>query len=565
MSSSSLCGPCSHANRRKHAQKWCTDCEEGFCADCEQIHRSMMLTTDHTLVSTNVVHETENVAVIMNCDIHGKKFDLYCKTHDVAICVACIQSKHKHCSDAVISLDEAAKNSKTSTALDDMVDSINVALDSMKNIINNRNVAMQNIAVQEQTIRKSIGEMRANLNKHLDDIEKKLLDELSELYTNCKSKYGKVLKTFNKTANEIKLLQEQASQLKCVGSDLQVFLGTRQITKLINVEVQSVKSGTSAMQDYTIGIEMHPVITSLLEGIDNFGKIKVEEKNFSLPFKEAKIVQAQIVHTPVRLLFDSTGIRLRKKFKIKETKDETKVYGCVILPNSHILVAIYSEDKVIMEYSDDGRHIRDISVSDKPYDLAVIDSYLIAVSYDDFMEIMNIIDNNAQAKVNFGSPCWGISYQNRKIYIKVDEEGIVELDLLGNRLRTIGGKFAEAGWIFHITTTKDRIYCTDFEKDAVYCCCMTGEDIWTFTDESLSNARGISADGDENVFVVGRESNSLMMIQHDGKVVKTLLTESDCLNDPVGVHYNKDKQLLLICNQYTGEVFLYSVTKESYI
>ncbi|VDI09069.1 Hypothetical predicted protein [Mytilus galloprovincialis] len=243
---------------------------------------------------------------------------------------------------------------------------------------------------------------------------------------------------------------------------------------------------------------------------------------------------------PVRLLFDSTGIRLRKKFKIKETEDEIKIYGCEILPNSHILIAIFSEDKVIMEYSDDGRHIRDILVSDKPYDLAVIDSNIIAFSYDDFMEIINITDNNVHAKVTFDSPCWGISYQNRKIYIKVDNEGTVELDVSGNRLRTIGGKFAEAGWIFHITTTKNRIYCTDFGKEAVYCCSMTGEDIWTFSDQSLVNARGISADTDEDGFVVGRETNGLIMIQHDGKVSKTLLTEG--LDDPVYVHYNKDKK-----------------------
>ncbi|XP_071172198.1 uncharacterized protein [Mytilus edulis] len=289
---------------------------------------------------------------------------------------------------------------------------------------------------------------------------------------------------------------------------------------------------------------MHPVITSLLEGIDYFGKIKVEEKNSCLFFKEAKVSQAQIAHIPARLLFDSTGIRLLKKFKIKETKDEMKIYSCEILPNSHILVAIFSEDKV---------NIRNIPVSNKPYDLTVLDSNLIAVSYGDLMEIMNIIDNNVQAKVGFDSPCWGISYQNRKIYIKVDDEGIVELDVSGNRLRTIGGKFAEAGWIFHITTTKNRIYCTDFVEDAVYFCSMTGEDIWTFTEQSLVNARGISADGDQNVFVVGRKTNSLVMIQHDGKVSKTLLT--DCIDDQVSVNYNTDIKLLLICNNILEKYF----------
>ncbi|XP_071172197.1 protein wech-like [Mytilus edulis] len=168
MSSSIICGPCNRVNRNNSAQILCTNCGEGFCADCEQTHRSMLVTADHTLISTNTVHKTENSAVIMICDIHGKTFDQYCKTHDLAISVACLPAKHKHCSGAVISLIEAAKRS---IALDDITDSVNVALDNKNHFIKNRNVAMQNVEVQEQSIQKSIGEMRTNLNKHLDKIE----------------------------------------------------------------------------------------------------------------------------------------------------------------------------------------------------------------------------------------------------------------------------------------------------------------------------------------------------------------------------------------------------------
>ncbi|CAG2228335.1 unnamed protein product [Mytilus edulis] len=167
-------------------------------------------------------------------------------------------------------------------------------------------------------------------------------------------------------------------------------------------------------------------------------------------------------------------------------------------------------DKVIMEYSVDGRHIRDIPVSDKPFDLAIIDSDNIAVSYENNgMEILNINNKMVHAKVTFEYGCFGISYQNGNIYILVCNKGIVEMDVSGKRLRTIGGKYAK-----------------------VYCCSMMGEDIWTFTDQSLVDPRGLSADGDGNVFVVGSDSNNLMMIQHDGKVSKTLLTESDGLNHP---------------------------------
>lgn len=424
--------------------------------------------------------------------------------------------------------------------------------------MNNRNVAMKNLELEEQRVRKSISEMRTNVNKHLDDLEKKMLDELSDQCGNCKSKNGKVQKHLNKSEKEIQLLQEQTSQLKRVGSDLQVFLGTRQINKLILDEVQSVKSMTSAMQDYKIGVEIHQGIVSLLENVDHFGKVKIEENTISLPFKDAKVDQAQIVHAPTGQSFDRTRLQLRQNFKIKQKNNKMNVQGCAILPNSHLLIADYNEDKVIMEYSDDGRHIRDIPVSRKPFDIAIIDNKCIAFSYDDCMEILNFKDNNVHATVNFKWPCMGISYQNGSIYILVLNEGIVKMDISGKQLRTIGGKYAE-DCIDHITTTSDRIYCTNCEKNLVYCCGLTGEDIWTFTDQSLLNTAGITADVDQNVFVVGASSNNLMMIKHDGKVSKILLTESDGLINPRTVHYNRDKKLLLICNRGNTNAFLYRV------
>lgn len=127
----------------------------------------------------------------------------------------------------------------------------------------------------------------------------------------------------------------------------------------------------------------------------------------------------------------------------------------------------------------------------------------------------------------------------------------------GKRLRTICGKYAHDS-IYYIATTHDRIYFTDCYKNLVYCYSITGEYIWTFTDQSLVNARGISADVDNNVFVVGEDSNNLTMIQHDGKISKMLLSKSDGLNQPVSVHYNIDKKLLLVCN-VNGDAFLYSV------
>lgn len=41
MSDLLLCGPCGYADNNINAEKWCTVCEEGLCADCEKVHKSI--------------------------------------------------------------------------------------------------------------------------------------------------------------------------------------------------------------------------------------------------------------------------------------------------------------------------------------------------------------------------------------------------------------------------------------------------------------------------------------------------------------------------------------------
>ncbi|XP_071172329.1 uncharacterized protein [Mytilus edulis] len=558
MSSDILCGPCGRTDKHGNAQEWCYNCMEGVCHDCEQVHRYRNVTRDHKLIPIDDFHEIENDCVNMKCDKHGKVFHLYCKTHDVAICVDCLPSQHKHCNAFVISIHEAAKNAKRSTAFEDLDDSIGNALDAIKHFNNSCNAAGRSIELQEQTVKKSIREMRFKINKKLDEIEKKMLDELSEQYGNCKSKYTEVLNQVNKMDKKIQGLREQTSQLKHIGSNIKVFLRTLQLNKLIQNEVQTVKLVTTTMQEYKFGVEIHPRLISLVNDVDNFGKIKVDEKTMSLPFKDAKVGQAQMVQIAADQSFNRTRLQLRQKFKLNR---KNNVCACTVLQNGQLLIAnvhsyVYSE---IMEYNEDGRHIRDIPVPGKLFDLTVIDNNRIAVTYGNHMMIMDIENNRVDTKITFERRCLGISYENKIIYALVVNEGIVKFDTSGNRLHTADCKFIDPGNVFCITTTKDRIHCTDYYKNEIYCCSMTGKYIWTFTDKFPVDTQGISADSEHNLFVVGRNSNHLIMIKHNGTVSKVLLTESDGLNNPVPVHYNRDNKLLLICNESNEDAFLYSV------
>ncbi|CAC5356792.1 unnamed protein product [Mytilus coruscus] len=148
---------------------------------------------------------------------------MYCKIHAVAVCLGCVPSLHRTCS-GVIPLDKAAENTKHSTALADLEDTLTRTLQNLEQIINDRESAMKNFEDQKQTIKNTINDTQARILKTLDDLEHKLLLELDTKYGNCKSEVNKLLIGMNNSKRDLCCLREQTAQLKSFASDVQFFL-----------------------------------------------------------------------------------------------------------------------------------------------------------------------------------------------------------------------------------------------------------------------------------------------------------------------------------------------------
>ena len=211
-----------------------------------------------------------------------------------------------------------------------------------------------------------------------------------------------------------------------------------------------------------------------------------------------------------------------------------------------------------MEFKDNGEPIRNIPVSSRPFDMAIIDTELIAVSYGrgKSVEIMKLKNYVFTRKMKFSDSCYGISYKDGKLYTVVYNEGIVMKDLTGKTLNTIK---CDVRYVDYVITTKDRIYYTNYNRNTVYCCKMTGDIIWVFTDASVHGPSGLSVDNNLNVFIVGLRSNNLTVIQHDGTKSKQLLNESNGLNRPRVVYFEKNNKVLFVGNIENGYACLYQV------
>ncbi|VDI77036.1 Hypothetical predicted protein [Mytilus galloprovincialis] len=372
------CGPCGYDDTKKNAKKWCAICEEGFCEECEKSHKSMNVSRNHKMISIEDYCQIHDITVNFNCGIHGKRLDLYCKKHDTPVCVICISSEHKSCASSdVISIDEASQHAKKSIALSDLEETISKSLENAKDCINDRKMALKTMDKDEQAIRKMIKDTRMCLNIYLDKLERNLLLDLTSKHVNFKFKYTKILNRLKQIEKEIVNIREQTLQMKRFKSDLKVFLGTHQLNTKILEKMGSLKEEIKDSTNNRIAIEIHPMINSLMKEVKRFGVIKVTETKAGLELKDAKVDQAQIqIHGTLQDICN-ISLQLKQKFDLKQpTKSIT---GCIVLPDNRIIIADYFGSGKLIEYNIDGNNIREIPVSDEPYDLTAVATDRITV------------------------------------------------------------------------------------------------------------------------------------------------------------------------------------------
>lgn len=550
------CSPCLYDDTHQNARKWCTSCEEGLCEECEKTHKKTKATRDHKLISIDDYRKIEDVPIPLTCRDHDKKLELFCKSHDKAICVVCLPTEHRSCSD-VIPIDVAARNATQSTAISDLQEAIEVTLQNITFCINNRLATKNGIENQEKDIREIIRNTRTKINAHLDELEEKSMQILVSATKTCKSKCNKFLQQFKIQEEKLSKMKDQVLHMKEFASDLQVFLGTRQIDKLVFSETESIKTATDSLHDYKFNLVLNSDVQKLSNGVaKEFGDIQVAEHATNLDIKEQKIEQAQIQQNiqPSRNVAD-VKLQLLTKIDIKKEEDMF-ITGCAMLPNGHLLFANYTKNQNILEYSEEGNYIGSIQVSANPYDITVLDSDRIAITYGTkgFFEIFNYRNKGVEKKIEFGGYCQGLSQSDGKIYIKLDKVEVFNIS--GTKLRTLAvdGKL-------YISASKNNIFCSNYSNGNVCCYDMNGQEVWKFHDDILEHPLGVAHDRSGNVFVVGSHgstSRNVILIQHDGKVFKNLLDLEE-FSSPRAVCYNEDKTTLLICNEEGDHCALYKV------
>ncbi|XP_071124080.1 uncharacterized protein [Mytilus edulis] len=251
------------------------------------------------------------------------------------------------------------------------------------------------------------------------------------------------------------------------------------------------------------------------------------------------------------------SVALRLKFNIKKTANENLFITSCIKTGNTLVFTEQNHERLIICNSD-GTDIHHIHLSYKPCYMTEIDSNVVAVSCHRMILIINISTRSVISKINKSDNCYGISYNDDNLYVVIDKFKIHVMDLTGKVKRTM---LAPSGLIHDITVDRNRLVCIDYTS-SIYCCSLDGTRMWTFKRNNFQYLRRATTDDEGNVYVTNESTHNVIVVSDDGKHHSKLLTKSDGLNNPYGIYFVKKENILLVSNDFDGQIILFDVNKK---
>ena len=175
------------------------------------------------------------------------------------------------------------------------------------------------------------------------------------------------------------------------------------------------------------------------------------------------------------------------------------------------------------------------------------------------INIIGIESKKVMKTISMDNYILGMAVRDRTIYYCSWDKGLKMLNLNDKSVSDVISSSMSS--VEYLATSGDKLYYTNTDTHIVTCCDLHGTTQWKFTDERvLSIPRGITVDNDGNVYVVGCNTNNVVVISPDGQSHKQLLSSKDGLSSPRVLDYDKFTNRLLVVNE-KNTAFLFDVTR----
>jgi hypothetical protein len=210
------------------------------------------------------------IGIKLCCDEHGKKYQTYCKYHEILCCRKCVAACHTICQDKV-PLEEVVDNVKNTRSFQEMEHLLDVLTRNIRIIIESGQDNLEKLNETKEGIENKIKQIRITINGYLDKLETELQEE--SVSAKCMIKDSEA--TLAKTEKEFLECQDNFQNIKTHASDLQAFVGLKQIEakKIKNEQIVQSLIDDEKVYERMLNCKIDRKLTTLTTDVKSFGKV----------------------------------------------------------------------------------------------------------------------------------------------------------------------------------------------------------------------------------------------------------------------------------------------------
>ena len=555
------CDPCEYNQISKKAAAYCQECEEYLCEPCRTVHGKLKSTRSHKLLSGELMppkRSAEKLTVLdtVLCSCLQNEVSVYCKEHCSLVCVNCEALHHRRCHTSDIG-DISEDFDVDST--EETIDNWNELNKAIKSLADSREKDSNNLTLEAKDCRDRAKQFREEQSIKLESMEAKTLSEIDILETQERKTITQQLDTCKVAQNSLDTDRRNLILEKERNGRQSIFVYNIQLSQTMKSLTTITEEITKEVYQPHISFECNPAIA--IAGDQDLGAVK-----------------CHTTRIPQQKGFDEMSVTARNQVNVKVPSDDAEyasITGSAFLPSGQLILCDGSNKRLKL-LDENLQMTESIDVPGGLWDVAPVNQHQVIVTFParQYLRFIQVTPSLALGHtVDLGMECWGVTVSRESIYISfLEPEGgkIGIYDLTGKKKRILDPYNGKDGkvlieWPWYIAVSNDeKIVVSDKSSTpTVYCLESSGNVLYTVSNPSFTDCRGISVDENENLLVCDWRGLKVLLITKDGKEVREFLTEKDGLYRPRTVSFSRSAGTLVV-GGWHNNILVFTLKYEIY-
>ncbi|KAL3864025.1 hypothetical protein ACJMK2_005737 [Sinanodonta woodiana] len=571
------CDSCPYEGNSSRAISYCTTCKEALCLACDNLHKRNKVLRDHTVVNIHGLYTDPklavNLSVCVTCPEHvNKDFEFYCKSHRSMCCSECFYKVHRGCVDVfqLKNCSDKLLKEKEANTVADRLKQLKVQLDQFKN---ENEGSFKKTEAELNDLTDAIDVVRNKINTLLDNIKAKITLEKNALLKEesiVRHEENQQCEAISSTITNSLYLWET---VLTHGNPLHVLTTLNKTEEQLVIMESALKEKYCEVRHIDAKLCLDDRLLSLINNSEtNIAKIDIVEKKISLkpsfvPHTTAKAIMktetspdaSETYTNPVE--GHETQQNLSPK-PLKNCKPEVvglcnvhytrgknpMHYDITCLPNDAVIL-VDSTNFACRLYDSSYKCLAVYKFTSLPRGVCLVDRSEVAVTLPSENKIQFLtVDRSIQPgkKINTSLSCHGIANLSKNDLVVSGIKSsilywcIVSMDGLEKSLVKICPSFWHS--VLAVNNSRTCIYVSHGKPGILYAYSVDGTLTFKYEHQLLDGACGVGVDREDNLYIVGQQSNNIHQVSPSGALLQVFST---------GIPKHPDA----ICFTSTGEEF----------